>query len=108
MEIEFVAAGAALGEKTALALVVFEGDLLSGAAGPALAAAAAGDDLRHRVDAARVPVSVLVDAASPQRYLDAVHAALGGSRVSIEALDGGGLAQHAGARALATRLLRSA
>ena len=33
MEIEFVAAGAALGEKTALALVVFEGDLLSGAAG---------------------------------------------------------------------------
>ena len=33
MEIEFVAAGAALGEKTVLALVVFEGDLLSGAAG---------------------------------------------------------------------------
>ena len=33
MEIEFVAAGAALGEKTALALVVFEGDLMAGAAG---------------------------------------------------------------------------
>jgi leucyl aminopeptidase len=33
MEIEFVAAGAALPEKTALAIVVFEGDVLGGAAG---------------------------------------------------------------------------
>lgn len=33
MQIEFVAAGAALAEKTVLALVVFEGGLLSGAAG---------------------------------------------------------------------------
>lgn len=35
MEIEFVAAGAALAEKCALALVVFEGDVLGGAAGAA-------------------------------------------------------------------------
>jgi leucyl aminopeptidase len=34
MEIEFVAANAALGEKTALAVIVFEGGVLSGAAGP--------------------------------------------------------------------------
>ena len=33
MQIEFVAAGAAIGEKSALALVVFEGDVLGGAAG---------------------------------------------------------------------------
>jgi leucyl aminopeptidase len=35
MEIEFIAAGAALSEKSALALVVFEGALLDGAAGQA-------------------------------------------------------------------------
>lgn len=33
MQIEFVAAGAAIGEKSALALVVFEGEVLGGAAG---------------------------------------------------------------------------
>ncbi|MGH6999684.1 MAG: M17 family peptidase N-terminal domain-containing protein, partial [Phenylobacterium sp.] len=35
MEIEFIAAGAALSEKSALALVVFEGAVLDGAAGQA-------------------------------------------------------------------------
>lgn len=62
--------------------------LLSGAAGPALAAAAAADELRARVDAARVPVQVLLDGASPQRYLDGLRAVLGSSRASLEVLDG--------------------
>lgn len=61
--------------------------LLSAAAGPALAAAVAAEEFRTRVDAARAPVQVLVDAASPQRYLDALHATLGGSRASVQALD---------------------
>ncbi|ODT57587.1 MAG: leucyl aminopeptidase [Phenylobacterium sp. SCN 69-14] len=39
MQIEFVAAGAAVGEKSALALVVFEGEILAGAAADADAAA---------------------------------------------------------------------
>ena len=61
--------------------------LLSGAAGPSLAAAVAAEEFRTRVDAARAPVQVLVDGASPQRYLDALHATLGGSRASVQALD---------------------
>ena len=39
MQIEFVAAGAAIGEKSVLALGVFEGEILAGAAGQADAAA---------------------------------------------------------------------
>lgn len=70
--------------------------LLSGAQGPALAAAVAADDLRARVDAARVPVRVLLDAASPQRYLDAVQAALGDSRAGIEVLPAGATAGQPG------------
>jgi hypothetical protein len=61
--------------------------LLSGSAGPSLAAAVAAEDLRARVDAARAPVQVLVDAASPQRYLDALRATLGGARAGLQALD---------------------
>ncbi|MCC6172828.1 MAG: alpha/beta fold hydrolase [Gammaproteobacteria bacterium] len=80
--------------------------LLSGAAGPALAAAVAADDLRHRIDAARVPVQVLLDAASPQRYLDAVQAALAGSRAGIELLEAGSDGGAAGGRALAARVAR--
>lgn len=80
--------------------------LLSGAAGPALAAAVAADDLRHRIDAARVPVQVLLDAASPQRYLDAVQAALGGSRAGIELLGAGSDGDATGGRVLAARVAR--
>lgn len=81
--------------------------LLSGAAGPALAAAVAADDLRHRVEAARAPVSVLLDAASPQRYLDTVRAALGGSRAGVESIEAGGLGQARAAQALAARVARA-
>ncbi|MCP5328140.1 MAG: alpha/beta fold hydrolase [Steroidobacteraceae bacterium] len=79
--------------------------LLSGAAGPALAAAAAADELRARVDAARVPVQVLLDGASPQSYLDGVRAVLGSSRASLEVLDR--TEQDGGSTALARRLAQS-
>ncbi|WP_374579727.1 leucyl aminopeptidase [Phenylobacterium sp.] len=51
MQIEFVAAGAAVGEKSALALVVFEGEVLAGAA--AAADAAAGGALTRAAAAQR-------------------------------------------------------
>ena len=57
--------------------------LLSGEAGPALAAAAVADDLRRRIEAADVPVDVVLDAASPATYLDNLRVVLQGSRATL-------------------------
>ncbi|MBS0489672.1 MAG: leucyl aminopeptidase, partial [Proteobacteria bacterium] len=74
MEIEFIAAGAALPEKSALALVVFEGAVLDGAAGQADAQAG----------------GALARAASAQRFtgakgqvLDVLGAAGGAGRILL-------------------------
>ncbi len=48
MQIEFVAAGAAVGEKSALALVVFEGEVLAGAADCAAIDSSVWDDRNGR------------------------------------------------------------
>jgi hypothetical protein len=57
--------------------------LLSGEAGPALAAAAVADDLRARIEALDVPVEVVLDAASPAAYLDHLRVVLQGSRATL-------------------------
>jgi pimeloyl-ACP methyl ester carboxylesterase len=63
--------------------------LLSGDAGPALAAAAVADDLRARIEALDVPVDVVLDAASPAAYLDHLRVLLQGSRATLaKATDG--------------------
>ncbi len=66
--------------------------LLSGDAGPALAAAAAADDLRERIEmlAQRdVPVEVLLDSAAPPGYRSNLRSLLQGSRASLAEIDGG-------------------
>ncbi len=66
--------------------------LLSGDAGPALAAAAAADDLRERIGmlAMRdVPVEVLLDAAAPPGYLSNLRELLQGSRATHAEVDSG-------------------
>ena len=57
--------------------------LLSGEAGPALAAAAVADDLRARIESLDVPVEVVLDAASPAAYLDHLRVLLQGSRATL-------------------------
>jgi len=63
--------------------------LLSGDAGPALAAAAAADDLRQRIETLAVSVDVVLDAASPAAYLDPLRATLLGSRATVVTVTGG-------------------
>jgi pimeloyl-ACP methyl ester carboxylesterase len=63
--------------------------LLCGDAGPALAAAAASDDLRQRLETLAVPVDVLLDAAAPQSYLAHLRQQLQGSRATLDVVAGG-------------------
>ena len=63
--------------------------LLSGEAGPALAASAAADDLRQRIESVAVPVRVMLDAAAPPSYLANLRGLLQGSRATVEMVSGG-------------------